>query len=123
LDGDVRQAFADSGGQPVILIANSLGAAVTRGFLAYSSEANDGAATTMVDSVIFMEGAQSGSHLAFDISHSSAASRISPVLNAVATTIGQINPTRPAIDRKSTRLNSSPQIISYAVFCLKKKNN
>src|SRR5258708_16604896 len=27
-----------------------------------------------------------------------------------------------AIDRKSTRLNSSHQIISYAVFCLKKKN-
>src|SRR5438552_12137985 len=27
------------------------------------------------------------------------------------------------IDRKSTRLNSSHQIISYAVFCLKKKTN
>src|SRR5258708_27420792 len=27
------------------------------------------------------------------------------------------------LDRKSTRLNSSHQIISYAVFCLKKKNN
>src|SRR5258708_27218018 len=32
--------------------------------------------------------------------------------------------TRPftCIDRKSTRLNSSHQIISYAVFCFKKKN-
>src|SRR5947208_4452066 len=28
----------------------------------------------------------------------------------------------PREDRKSTRLNSSHQIISYAVFCLKKKN-
>src|SRR5258708_14852443 len=28
---------------------------------------------------------------------------------------------RMGIDRKSTRLNSSHQIISYAVFCLKKK--
>src|SRR5258708_28836857 len=28
---------------------------------------------------------------------------------------------RTPIDRKSTRLNSSHQIISYAVFCLKKK--
>src|SRR5207244_11071132 len=28
---------------------------------------------------------------------------------------------RPRLDRKSTRLNSSHQIISYAVFCLKKK--
>src|SRR5258708_19924430 len=26
------------------------------------------------------------------------------------------------LDRKSTRLNSSHQIISYAVFCFKKKN-
>src|SRR5256885_9160717 len=26
-------------------------------------------------------------------------------------------------DRKSTRLNSSHLVISYAVFCLKKKNN
>src|SRR2546426_4152508 len=29
--------------------------------------------------------------------------------------------TRPAPDRKSTRLNSSHLVISYAVFCLKKK--
>src|SRR5258708_18803567 len=30
---------------------------------------------------------------------------------------------RRKLDRKSTRLNSSHQIISYAVFCLKKKKN
>src|SRR5258708_36846361 len=30
-------------------------------------------------------------------------------------------PGEQATDRKSTRLNSSHQIISYAVFCLKKK--
>src|SRR5256885_7942882 len=30
--------------------------------------------------------------------------------------------TAPMIDRKSTRLNSSHLVISYAVFCLKKKN-
>src|SRR5258708_23498225 len=30
---------------------------------------------------------------------------------------------KPNTDRKSTRLNSSHQIISYAVFCLKKKKN
>src|SRR5258708_29080815 len=33
---------------------------------------------------------------------------------------GQL-PDQPEGDRKSTRLNSSHQIISYAVFCLKKK--
>src|SRR5258708_18896742 len=36
-------------------------------------------------------------------------------------------PCRPSeakqVDRKSTRLNSSHQIISYAVFCLKKKKH
>src|SRR5258708_29190820 len=30
---------------------------------------------------------------------------------------------RKQVDRKSTRLNSSHQIISYAVFCLKKKTS
>src|SRR5438105_9869671 len=33
-----------------------------------------------------------------------------------------ILPRRLAQDRKSTRLNSSHEWISYAVFCLKKKN-
>src|SRR3712207_8484172 len=32
-------------------------------------------------------------------------------------------PVPPPADRKSTRLNSSHANISYAVFCLKKKNN
>src|SRR5258708_22232269 len=39
-----------------------------------------------------------------------------PVRVAVATVLERL-------DRKSTRLNSSHQIISYAVFCLKKKQN
>src|SRR5437763_11432464 len=30
---------------------------------------------------------------------------------------------KATLDRKSTRLNSSHRCISYAVFCLKKKNN
>src|SRR5258708_31205513 len=34
---------------------------------------------------------------------------------------GQTQPAARRADRKSTRLNSSHQIISYAVFCLKKK--
>src|SRR2546426_5209194 len=32
-----------------------------------------------------------------------------------------VNPAKGARDRKSTRLNSSHLVISYAVFCLKKK--
>src|SRR2546429_6505284 len=35
---------------------------------------------------------------------------------------GGQSPLRPRRDRKSTRLNSSHGYISYAVFCLKKKN-
>src|SRR5690348_18058971 len=34
----------------------------------------------------------------------------------------QADPSRENQDRKSTRLNSSHPSISYAVFCLKKKN-
>src|SRR5207244_12265259 len=40
---------------------------------------------------------------------------------AVALRIRPARSRRVARDRKSTRLNSSHQIISYAVFCLKKK--
>src|SRR5438552_12830016 len=41
---------------------------------------------------------------------------------ATAGSAARDTPARRA-DRKSTRLNSSHQIISYAVFCLKKKKN
>src|SRR5258708_31559868 len=37
--------------------------------------------------------------------------------------VGIVHIVGPLGDRKSTRLNSSHQIISYAVFCLKKKKN
>src|SRR5258708_23712137 len=36
--------------------------------------------------------------------------------------VEQFRSSLPQPDRKSTRLNSSHQIISYAVFCLKNKN-
>src|SRR5688500_19391785 len=40
---------------------------------------------------------------------------------AVSLQRDQNNATLPILDRKSTRLNSSHLVISYAVFCLKKK--
>src|SRR3712207_7384896 len=46
-----------------------------------------------------------------------AANNALPVLDSVSLTY------LPQKDRKSTRLNSSHANISYAVFCLKKKNN
>src|SRR3989449_4294669 len=45
-----------------------------------------------------------------------------PLLMVVLATVG-VPPQSIAIDRKSTRLNSSHGYISYAVFCLKKKKN
>src|SRR3989442_2405227 len=41
----------------------------------------------------------------------------------VASKVATWRPTGSSSDRKSTRLNSSHVRISYAVFCLKKKNN
>src|SRR2546426_8899551 len=47
---------------------------------------------------------------------------IHPDQEAPAAHIGDDGQLRlPALDRKSTRLNSSHLVISYAVFCLKKK--
>ena len=42
---------------------------------------------------------------------------------SMAQVIEEITVTARKKDRKSTRLNSSHVVISYAVFCLKKKNN
>src|SRR3712207_8794952 len=65
----------------------------------------------------------------------SPADEVGPVLVAAAEGDGRVlEPPRlhsaaavvddhvPGLDRKSTRLNSSHANISYAVFCLKKKN-
>src|SRR2546426_7722648 len=39
----------------------------------------------------------------------------------VVSVVGDVGGQVGAVDRKSTRLNSSHLVISYAVFCLKKK--
>src|SRR5258708_31737379 len=53
-----------------------------------------------------------------DVTETTALGRLRSSM-PVASGCGTTNKLRP--DRKSTRLNSSHQIISYAVFCLKKK--
>src|SRR5258708_20770784 len=59
------------------------------------------------------------------VDYSKSAASHSPDKRAVWPSICRDAKTLPpydlVIDRKSTRLNSSHQIISYAVFCLKKK--
>src|SRR3712207_8308168 len=60
------------------------------------------------------------------ITNSSRLSAMHPPLRAMGQGYPMENPParvpRPEQDRKSTRLNSSHANISYAVFCLKKKN-
>src|SRR5688500_19477452 len=55
---------------------------------------------------------------------SAGARRLAPVavVGAVEREARGIEQPDPSGDRKSTRLNSSHLVISYAVFCLKKKN-
>src|SRR5690242_21520046 len=47
---------------------------------------------------------------------------IAGIVNEEGNVLGMM-PHPERVDRKSTRLNSSHMSISYAVFCLKKKNN
>src|SRR5256885_3987947 len=50
--------------------------------------------------------------------------RVEPVVGAVGQPAGDLHQlVRAVADRKSTRLNSSHLVISYAVFCLNKKTN
>src|SRR3712207_7181856 len=46
---------------------------------------------------------------------------IDPLLTGAGELAGGVEAAAVAVDRKSTRLNSSHANISYAVFCLKKK--
>src|SRR5438552_6325478 len=62
-----------------------------------------------------------GSDSAFGLSDLVLKSFVRVVTNPRVFRIPTPTPAEDTRDRKSTRLNSSHQIISYAVFCLKKK--
>src|SRR5438132_10354682 len=53
----------------------------------------------------------------------SAAAAPAPSLQIRPRSVQPLQHDKSATDRKSTRLNSSHTVISYAVFCLKKKKN
>src|SRR5260221_7193124 len=59
-----------------------------------------------------------GGDIARRVFGSSAAARI---LQSIRIVVPLESPRETRVDRKSTRLNSSHTVISYAVFCLKKK--
>src|SRR5256885_4528796 len=74
----------------------------------------------------FGEIRQSGSAAPAELERSIAAARaaVSQSLDATSqaqTAVLEAARDRKVLDRKSTRLNSSHLVISYAVFCLKKK--
>ncbi len=95
LDSDVQSLYAQTG-QPVVLIANSMGAAIVRGFLAYSSERGDGVASTMVDSVFYLEGAQQGAFAAYGAYLSTGLWPISQILQQGLPLAGYPAGSRPA---------------------------
>src|SRR2546426_2785884 len=57
----------------------------------------------------------------FSLGAAIQAGKILLIVGLLIVLVGKIGPTMRRIDRKSTRLNSSHLVISYAVFCLKKK--
>src|SRR5258708_31036165 len=57
----------------------------------------------------------------YDVTNGYATSTGGLTINVVGDEQENQPPEPPPLDRKSTRLNSSHQIISYALFCFKKK--
>src|SRR5438034_473834 len=107
--------------------------AAQRGILVVTAAGNDGPVSRSIstpadgDSVLTVGAEDSlGTIAAFSSRGPTADGRIKPDFTApgvavcVVTGVGHVN--RLDGDRKSTRLNSSHTVISYAVFCLKKKN-
>src|SRR5207244_12081397 len=62
-----------------------------------------------------------GSSAVFAVPVPASGSGATLYFSSLAFTTGSARLEKYKVDRKSTRLNSSHQIISYAVFCLKKK--
>src|SRR5437868_10742148 len=78
--------------------------------------------TTLFRSVVFLGPPGTGkTHLSLALT----VKALSAGYSALFTTLTHLAEARwvRVVDRKSTRLNSSHVSISYAVFCLKKKNN
>ena len=98
LDRDIQRFYQSSNGAQIVIVANSMGATVTRGFLAYSMGASDGVANTMVDSVFFIEGAQQGSYLAPKFQAATSTDTGSRIAAWIEQQAGlNIDPNRPAM--------------------------
>src|SRR5438552_13000233 len=70
---------------------------------------------------VFEPGVRAGAHHSARVRRPDEPGPVEPPVQLVAAVCERRGDARG--DRKSTRLNSSHQIITYAVFCLKKKTN
>src|SRR5256885_14215061 len=78
----------------------------------------------MLVSVLSVEIALSFAMLAWRVGWPSPHMLVATCAAIIFTIVGQLTVANwSSIDRKSTRLNSSHLVISYAVFCLKKKKS
>jgi pimeloyl-ACP methyl ester carboxylesterase len=93
----VEALYTASDDHPVVLVGNSLGAAIIRGLLSYSSDLDDGVASTKIDSVIFLEGAVDGSNVA-----------------RVATTIGSVICLLRRSECALVQVPTTPAVIDFA---------
>src|SRR3712207_8439373 len=79
----------------------------------------------IIDEVHELVSNERGAHLSIGLERLQAASILPVIRIGLSATLGNLKEAARFIsgDRKSTRLNSSHANISYAVFCLKKKNS
>lgn len=103
LHRDVQQAFEESGNQKVVIVAHSMGAAIARGFLAYSQELGDGVAQEMVDSVVYLQGAQDGSQQGAELLKKRKGGFLDRQLADFALNAFNLDPDRPAGEQLSPR--------------------
>jgi len=134
-------AFCDANPGPIDVFINSFGGIATEGAAIFAALERHGNATALVQGVaasaasLAMLGAKqvliADSALVMIHEPGAVAFGTSSDMRAMAATLEKMTAVYAAIysrvaaiarDRKSTRLNSSHDQISYAVFCLKKKN-
>src|SRR5258708_28024103 len=117
---ELAQRFEENGGH--ILMSSLVRRILVRNHTAWGVEVETGTPRHRTCMQISAGVVVSNADLAHTLEHMIGAELLDP---DYLTPIKQLRPTHPCflvhLDRKSTRLNSSHQIISYAVFCLKKK--
>src|SRR2546426_8919884 len=79
--------------------------------------------TTLFRSKVWQSPSDNQYYLAQQVGMAPPQPLVGPLMGANGLGFTYYDSTGTTTDRKSTRLNSSHLVISYAVFCLKKKNN